>query len=298
LDVDESDLGAELRQAITSLRARRASGPDVDVLLAAHAGILPPALQQAVSEYADGSPTSQMLVSGFDDVNVEISDQDRDRLWLRVQRTAQRGADRPRYSRAWKWWVPATAAIAASIVVFVWIGRRASGPLISSAPRSERTVATAQPAAPRLALLPLDHPAVRVGTSALAWRGTDARNAFVADLKSPLDAYKRGDFAAAAGQLSVLQGRYPRAPEVFFYQGISRLQLNDTAGAIAALLAAERIADPGFADDVAWYLAVAEQRAGSIDGAVTRLAALCGGAGPRAAAACAALHRQQPAPRD
>jgi hypothetical protein len=61
---------------------------------------------------------------------------------------------------------------------------------------------------------------------------------------------------------------------------------DDFAGAVQPLTAAAALNVPTFADDVAWLLAVAEQRSG---GDATRtFEALCAAAGTHAKDACAA----------
>jgi hypothetical protein len=60
------------------------------------------------------------------------------------------------------------------------------------------------------------------------------------------------------------------------------------AGAIAPLGAAVALNEPTFADDSAWFLAVAEQRSGKEIDALRRLDALCAAGGTRAQEACAA----------
>ena len=57
----------------------------------------------------------------------------------------------------------------------------------------------------------------------------------------------------------------------------------------APLTAALAMNEPTFADDTAWFLAVAEQRAGRASDAVRRLDELCKASGPRSNNACASL---------
>jgi hypothetical protein len=131
--------------------------------------------------------------------------------------------------------------------------------------------------------------------SALTWRGSkpasDNGNQLLTDLKPGLDAYRRGDYATADRELTALATRYPGTIEILFYQGVSRLFLNDLAGAITAFDAADAVGDPTFAADVTWYRAVAEQRAGNAANARTRLEAICSARGTDAARACTALEQ-------
>jgi hypothetical protein len=110
-------------------------------------------------------------------------------------------------------------------------------------------------------------------------------------LKPALDAFRAGDYRLADREFSAIAGRYPDLIEVALYQGISRLFIGDVAGATASLRAAEKIGDEAFRNDVAWYLAVAEERSGNVAAARARLSGLCpnGSGDPRA---CAALGRR------
>lgn len=139
--------------------------------------------------------------------------------------------------------------------------------------------------------LPLDQPEVKLSVAALTWRGAGTGNQFLSDLKPAVDAFRAADFQTADRAFTALATRYPDSIEVLFYHGITRLFLNDTAGAIERLSEAERVADQTFAADVAWYRAVAELRAGNATGARERLAGLCRQTGERSAAACNALKK-------
>jgi thymidylate kinase len=79
--------------------------------------------------------------------------------------------------------------------------------------------------------------------------------------------------------------------EVFFYLGVARLIQNDASGARRALDAASGLADQAFAPDVAWYLAVADERSGDRASARARLDRLCREGGARAADACQGAQR-------
>jgi hypothetical protein len=67
------------------------------------------------------------------------------------------------------------------------------------------------------------------------------------------------------------------------------LFLDDVAGATQALSRADEITDPGFASEVSWYRAVADERAGRVDEARRRLDASCAGGDRRACNALSAL---------
>jgi hypothetical protein len=150
-------------------------------------------------------------------------------------------------------------------------------------------------------LLPFEKPDVRLGMGALTWRGSspstsDDGNQLLADLKPGLDAYRGNDYARANRELTALVSRYPGTIEILFYQGVSRLFLNDYAGAIAAFDAADAVGDRTFASDVAWYRAVAEQRSGHDAEARAQLDAICKARGADAGRACTALEQLAKAP--
>jgi hypothetical protein len=132
---------------------------------------------------------------------------------------------------------------------------------------------------------------VRLSVGALTWRGPSGASSIVDDLAPALDAFRASDYARAAQALEPLEGRYPTAVEPPFYRGISLLFLNDPGGAFVELRRAERLADATFSPDVAWYLAVAEQRAGRTVEARARLDAVCRSANTHAADACNAIKK-------
>ena len=121
--------------------------------------------------------------------------------------------------------------------------------------------------------------------------GGGSDNQLLADLKGPLDGFRNNDYARADRAFAALESRYPNAVEVFFYGGVSRLFVNDPQRAIAALTRAAALADTTFAPRTAWYLAIAEERAGHLSRARARLDELCRGTSDRAAPACAAVTR-------
>jgi hypothetical protein len=104
-----------------------------------------------------------------------------------------------------------------------------------------------------------------------------------------VDAYRKNDYAAADREFGALELRYPEAVEVFFFGGVSRLFVNDPERAIVAFQKAEEIGDAIFAPHVAWYRAVAEERAGHRSEARAQLDKVCRGASDRATRACEAL---------
>ena len=160
-----------------------------------------------------------------------------------------------------------------------------------STPNQPVAAAPAPSPPPPAFLLALERPEVRISLPSLTWRGTGAESPMLADLKPALDAFRSGDYGTADREFSAQSTRYPAAIEIALYQGIARLFLNNLEGAVASLTEAQRLADSSFSNDVAWYLAIADERAGRRDKALSRLDAICPGIGRRDPRACAALGR-------
>jgi len=123
----------------------------------------------------------------------------------------------------------------------------------------------------------------------LTWRGPGLGSQLMPDMKPAVDAFRKDDYAAADREFGALEPRYPTAVEVFFYGGVSRLFVNDPERAIVALKRAEEIGDATFAPHVAWYRAVAEERAGRLSEARAELEKVCRGGSERASGACQAM---------
>jgi hypothetical protein len=296
-DRQEREALAGLEDQIDAMRRRHVADPPLELLRAARADALPPDLQASVSEHLVASPMSRTLAEGLGEDAPSLSAEDQDRLLARIVKQTRRESAP---SVGWGWLRPVllgTGVVAMATLVWFVSKETEVGERIG-APETQVVVAL-PPAAPPF-LLPFEKPDVRLSMSALTWRGakpsSDDGNQLLSDLKPGLDAYRRGDYEAADRELTALATRYPGTIEILFYQGVSRLFLNDLSGAIAAFDAADAIDDRTFAADVAWYRAVAEQRAGNALNARGRLEAICSARGDDAARACTALEQLAKAP--
>ena len=214
---------------------------------------------------------------------------DEERLLARV---LQGAAALPRRESSWSWLAqPAFAMAAACLVLvaglFAWR-------TLSSRPEESRQLpttaaVTAPSPTPPTFHLKLEAPAIRLSTAVLSWRGAAGGDRLLTDLEPGIAAFKSGDYERANAAFSRLVEAYPNVFDVRYYQGLSRLFVNDINGAIDSLTTAERMADSSFAPDVAWYLAVADERAGKTDEARGRLTRLCQAGTTHAADACRAL---------
>jgi hypothetical protein len=285
-DRDEREALGPIDDELAALRDRHAGDPSLNLLRAAAADALPPDLQARVAEHLADSAWSRALVADVEDAEPTLDPAAEERMLARVVR--------PPVERPWlsltRRWVPllATGSLVA-IVAIVWISRRneaPAAPVATAAPQA--TVARVEP--PRFEL-PLRPPDVRLSPAALTWRGPSGTSSFVDDLAPALDAFRAADYARAAQALEPLERTYPRAIEPPFYRGIALLFVDDPLTAIGELQKAERLADGTFSSDVAWYLAIAEHRAGQIAPARARLETLCRAAAAHAADACEAMRK-------
>lgn len=291
-DRDEREALAGLEDQIEAMRRRHVNDPPFELLRAAHADALPSELQATVAEHISASAMSRTLAEGLGEETPGLSADEQQWLFARITKEARRESQP---SRVWGWLRPALVGSGVvAMAAIVWVVARQTEVGERIGPPETTVVVALPPAAPPF-LLPFEKPDVRLGMGALTWRGstskTDDGNQLLMDLKPGLDAYRRNDYATADRELTALVQRYPGTIEILFYQGVSRLFLDDYAGAVAALDAAEAVGDQTFAADVAWYRAVAEQRSGNVAPARGRLESLCNARGTGSARACTALEQ-------
>jgi hypothetical protein len=283
------DVGAELEQ----IRARHRGDPPFELLRAADAQALPEPLQEGIAEHLAQSAWSRALVGSGDDIQAALDPDAERRLLTRITRESR--AARTPTARWWSWtWMPALAA-AAVLVLAVVIFRRGgepARPLDRPQPTPERQVASATPAAEFV--LSLDKPDVKLTATALVLRSSGRNASFADEIAPAINAYRSSNYAEADKQFRSLEGRYPKSVEVAFYRGIAEIFLNDMAGAVQSLQAARRLDDETFAPDIAWYLAVAHERAGQRTRARAELEALCKGRSDYAPKACDAAQKIKP----
>jgi hypothetical protein len=289
-DKDERDVPPELARELARLDQ---PGPlPLEVLRAAGTGVLPADLERAAERHLATHPRAQATLDVLDDA-VTLPPETAARLLERITGEAARDGASRRKDWGLTWQLAAGLGAFATAASLWWGLSRAEPQPEPAAPAAEARPAPETPAAPPAFLLPLERPQVRISLRAMTWRGAERANPALTALRAPLDAFRAGDYAAADREFSAIAGRFPELIEIKLYQGISRLFLDDVSGAVTSLRAAETIGDAAFANDVAWYLAVAEQRAGNIAAARARIEALCP-AGAGDARACAVRGRLNP----
>jgi hypothetical protein len=306
-DPDEIDALKGFQREVESLRKQHEDDPPGALLRAAQHDALPSELQDDARAYLSTHAWSRALVEGLDAAEPSLPQADQDRLLARIQKAAtQTRESQPRAA----WWLrPALVASAFAVLVLgVWIWRGASvtPPQDSgAAPASETAANPAPPTQARETTspgspgppaspagnwtLPLEKPQLMLTAVALTWRGPGVGSQLLPDMKPAVDAFRKNNYALADREFGALELRYPDAIEVFFFGGVSRLFVSDPERALVALKRAEAIGDATFAPHVAWYLAVADERAGHVPEARAQLDKVCRGASDRATRACAAL---------
>jgi hypothetical protein len=290
-DRDEREALQPFQEELWALQDRHAGDPPLERLRAAKADALPADLQASTTGHLSGSRWSRVLVEDAEACSSGLDPDQEARLLDRIRREA---ASETRWRFLRPRVLSSLAAAAAVVVIAVAIVQRSRE--LPTAPAARGASATAArmsatPTLPRFQLA-LEKPDVKLGPRALTYRGDAGGGNFVSQLKPALDAFRESDYARADRELGELATRYPQAVEVFFYQGVARLFLNDIAGADASLSAADRLADESFAADVAWYRAIVDERLGRLAEARARLTGLCReGHHERQRAACEAVTR-------
>jgi hypothetical protein len=289
-DEDERRALHALEAELEQLRARHRNDPPFELLRAAHEDALPESLQEPLSEHLRQSAWSRALVEGGVEAEPPLDASAEQRILNRIHRST-------RSTPASRWtlraWAPLLAA-AAVLVIIVAVLRR-PGPDSTPEPQpgsSARNPPTSAPPPPRFTL-PLDTPDVKLTPQALVLRSGTGRG-FADDIAPALKAYTARNYVEAEKDLAALKARYPNAVEIAFYHGITELLLNDAARAIQSLQTARRLDDGSFAADIAWYLAVAYERAGDGRRARGELETLCRQTNSYAAKACAAAPQIKP----
>jgi TolA-binding protein len=290
-DQDERQALSGLEDQLETIRRRHAGNPPLEMLRAARAGALPDEAQADVETHLAESAWSRALVDGLEAGGDELA-LDRvseERLWARIRKDTGT-ATHAGSGRRWAPWVYGGTALAASVLIAVGLTRE-SGPDSSvSAPPAATSApapsASTVPSAP--VLLAFSKPDIKLSAAALTWRGAPTENPFLLNLKPAVDAYRDGDYVQADARFTELSVQYPRAVEVAFFLGVTRMLRDDFAGARAPLADALAMGDAAFTDDASWFLAVAEQRSGGLAEARGRLAELCAGSGRFKTDACAA----------
>ena len=287
-DPEERDALRELEPELEALQRRHAADPPVELLVAARAGVLPEDVQRDAEQHLADDEWARTLTADLAATDGALTKADEDRLLGRIREAGTEPARRP----VWRWFAQPSFAVATLAVIIVATSSlwhlnqpepvQPANPQSTTAATSRESTAFA---------LPLEKPPVRLSVAALTWRGTGDEKSLAEQLRPGLDAFRASAYATADRELARAAAAFPNAVEPVYYQGVSRLFLNDVSGALDSLSAAARLADQSLRADVTWYLAVAEERAGRIADARAHLTSVCESSSERSTEACAALPR-------
>ena len=278
-DRDEREALKGLEPELDALRARHARDPEIELLRAAEAEVLPDDLQSAGAKYLAHDRWSRTLVEGLNDDSVSLDRAGRSRELLdRIRREAAR--IRPRRARSWSWLWPSLVAAAAGIIAVVWVMR----PGVTPERRRRRIAGRRRDAASRAGLR---HGAREARGEAEHRRPDVAQRRSSGRSRSRISSRDWMRSAATTMRrpgdaLGKLTAKYPMAIEVFFYLWRVAAVPRRASGRLRQPRPPRwRLADtaePWFGADAAWYLAIADERLGRKDAARTASdVALCRG---------------------
>ena len=253
--------------------------PRPDMLVVVDEGVLPDATAIEIRDHIAGCAVCKQLQKDLRDSSLaEPTLEELTRVRKRVL-----GGARPA-SRILRYVAVAAAALLA--VGGFYVARHPE-------PKAPAIVAVSKPAAVyrlKLAAAPLRLPFA----TALLLRGNEesGNQKYLAELGDALKPYREARYKEASDALAALGANYPKAVEPVFYQGVSRLFLDDSAGALVLLEQARKIGGEALNDDILWYLAVARERNGDWSGGSALLEKLCRNEGAYRADACGGLDQK------
>lgn len=290
LDPAERELLEELGVNVEEARVTTAGCPPPELVKALSADFLPEELRVRVAEHVGACVLCKRLARDLEEVGgADLSPDLETRIRAKLPPHAPRAAGAAFASKlSWPWiWRPVTAAAALAVIALVLL--RQGGQTPRQTPIRQQSAPPTQTVAPAENLIPIEKPAVKLTAASLVLRGADGKDEkFLKDLAPALDAYRKDQYVAAEKQFARLSSVYPGSVEVRFYLGVSRLFTQDNDGAVTALRAADEMGDDTFGDDAAWYLMLAQQRAGNKERAEAQRKLICAGHGPYSEKACRA----------
>jgi cytochrome c-type biogenesis protein CcmH/NrfG len=291
---EATELLGEQGAALADLHARHRDCPRLEVLLASEARTLPEEVATKVKRHVASCDFCRVLIADLDtsELMVATSEEEgrvRERIF-RVAKGSEKGkevSNRP----SWGWlWKLVPLAVAAAIVVMVWIRLRQPVVTTPVTPPSTAEVQRERPTGPSIfewEKLPIR---LQAG-SVLIWRGAGDREQqkYAAELTHALALYRDDNYEGAVQELRKTAADFPEGVEGQLYLGISRLKLQQNAEAVAPLRAAQRLGPEQYRDDATWYLALAYERVADQGHAAEELRKLCGQMSAYSARACSGL---------
>ena len=290
LESRERELAERLGTPLEQLRAQRAHCPPLDAVRALASGAMPQEMEASLRQHVANCPTCTAIASDLQDD--ELTAPTAGELQRIGARVAVGRGDAAQSASA-----KATNANRPTLGLMIWRPLLAMGVLAILALTVFQFAPQQAPPTPPVAQQPppqtipealrLVMPAVRLSASAvLVTRGEGGSQQYLKDLAPAFEAYRAEKYAEAARLFAALEAKYPKASEVFFYGGVSRLHQQEHREGLRLLEQARRLDEPDFADEVSFYLALAQQRTGNSAGARAEFEKLCAAKQESSARAC------------
>jgi hypothetical protein len=303
IGADEQELLEKFGTSFEDLRAHHAGCPKPEVLLASHAGVLDVETARNVATHLKTCDFCPILLRDLTDAEMFAAlPEEEQRVNERVLKAAK---------TAWKaeaagggllavWLrmaVPVAALAAVALAAVVWLRLHPSVAPVSTPATVE--VKPVQPPAP--SVLQWEKLPIKLqASSVLVLRGKprNYKEKYAAELTTALAPYRDDNYSQAALQLSKVVQDFPGGVEAQLYLGISRLQLQQNAEAIAPLSAARKLGPQQFREDAAWFLALAYERTHDRQEELAELQNICQGKGTYSQRACAGIQELSAQPGD
>jgi hypothetical protein len=280
LDALDGGMDALLRREGTAWRATRRSCPHPDLLMARKSEVIDGDVRAAIRTHLEACEACRRLAADLDGLGLEQPDMETEQR-VRERVAAPAGRRVPA-------WIPAAAVVALGVSAALW-WTRSSSHTVEEPPATVARVPPAPSTRPKpVALWEVQAPAIRLPITGIGASRSGAGRASDTALADALEGYRTGRLADSIAPLERLAETQPDSPGVNFYLGVAYLLSNRAPDAVGPLERARPIAEAGRRAEIDWYLATAEQRAGRIDAARTRLRALCEAPGEYRDRACAA----------
>ena len=292
-DRDEREAIEGLQDELTSLQARHRSDPPIDLLRAARHDALPPDLQAAAAERLSNDAWSRALVDGLDAAEPVLEAGREDQLLARIKKDAavQRDARGTLLALPRDGGAAAAAVIAAAFLLRP--GAEVPREVGPAAPGHDRRRATDAPfrAAAREAGRHAELEGVDLARRRRRQRA--ARRLEAAARRVPPRRLRASRIATSPRSSRDI----PRRSRSSSTAALARLFLNEPEAGDRVVRARVALADETFASRIAWYRAVAEERAGNGAEVRRQLETVCRSGGERSREACTALARLGSTPR-
>jgi tetratricopeptide (TPR) repeat protein len=299
---DEQELLEKFGTSFEDLRAHHTDCPKPEVLLASHAGVLDAETARNIGSHLEKCDFCRILLRDLTDAGLYAARPEEERrVHERVLRAAKAAgkAEAAGGGLLAVWFrraVPVAALAAVALAAVVWLRLHPVTPVPTQATVEVKQVQPQASSVLQWEKLPIKLQA----SSVLVLRGKpqNAKEKYAADLTAALASYRDDNYSQAAQQLAKVAQEFPGGVEAQLYLGISRLQLQQNAEAIAPLSSAQKLGPAQFSEDASWFLALAYERTHDTSKAIDLLQKMCQDKGVYSQRACAGIQELSARPGD